>query len=140
MTELTSDRAEMSRRKGSCLCGAVRFEFEPTGPVLHCHCENCRHVTGNFIAAIRCVTADMTLEDPGDALRWFELDYAKYGFCSSCGSTLFFVAAATPETTSVATGSLDDASGLELGAIWFADEAQEHNVLASGVPHHDGNG
>jgi hypothetical protein len=37
-------------------------------------------------------------------------------------------------------GTLDDASGLKLGAIWFADDAQPHNDLPKGVPHFRGNG
>ena len=33
---------------GSCLCGAIRFEFiKPAGPFELCHCTRCRKVTGS---------------------------------------------------------------------------------------------
>jgi len=56
-----------------------------------------------------------------------------------CGSTLFFRAADTPETTSVMTGGLDDASDTALAGVWFAGEAQPHNSLDESVPHLEGN-
>lgn len=112
---------------------------EPIAPVLHCHCENCRRLSGNFVAAVRSETAALTIRAVGDALAWYDLDYAQYGFCRRCGSTLYYRAAEDPETTSVMVGTLDDASELALGAVWFTAEAQGHNVLPGDVPHHPGN-
>lgn len=91
------------------------------------------------MAATRVATASLHVE--GDAnLRWHDLGYAKYGFCGECSSLLFYVAADRTEVTSIMVGSLTNSSGLELGAVWFSDEAQTHNVLPAGVPHHGGNG
>lgn len=128
------------RRTGRCLCGSVRYEVETAREVLHCHCENCRRVSGNFAAAVRVRTADLNITDPDGALRWHELGYARYGFCSSCGSAIFYQAAARMHLTSVMVGTLDDASGLEVGAVWYASEAQPHQHLPTGVPHFPGDG
>lgn len=125
---------------GHCLCEAINFSAgPPLSGVLHCHCENCRRLTGNFIAAVRVETRSIDIGDDS-TLRWHELGYAKYGFCSACGATLFFVATDRPEVSSVTAGMLDDVSNLELESVWFADEAQSHNKLSDNVPHHRANG
>ena len=128
-------------RSGSCLCGRVTYRAQgPFGAVLQCHCVNCRRLSGNFVAATRVATSDLDISDPDGAFAWHELGYAKYGFCSGCGSTLFYRAADRLDFTAVMMGSLDDPSGFELGSVWFSEEAQAHNTLPIGVPHHIGNG
>lgn len=130
----------MVERTGRCRCGAVAYRFpQSTAGVLQCHCENCRRISGNFVAAVRAPTTDLTV-DPDDGLCWYDLAYAAYGFCSGCGSTLFYRAADRPAITSVMVGTLDDAAGQELEAVWFADEAQSHNTLPPDVALHHGNG
>lgn len=132
----TSDRPS-----GRCLCGGVSYRIDvPIHRVLHCHCSNCRRISGNFVAASRCATSDLQIDDPGDRLRWVDVEFASYGFCSRCGSTLFFRAVESQEVTSVMVGTLDDATGLALGEVWFAGEAQPHNTMPDDVPHHEGNG
>lgn len=112
----------------------------PLHHVLQCHCSNCRRTSGNFVAAARSATNELHINDPAGHLRWYDLGYASYGFCEACGSTLFFRPADRENTTSVMVGTLNDASSLSLHEVWFAGDAQPHNVLPHNVPHHDGNG
>ena len=127
-------------RAGGCLCGAVRYRAPLTNDaVLQCHCENCRRLSGNFVAAVRSTMADLELTDPDGEFAWHDLGYARYGFCRRCGSTLFFAPTESPATMSVMVGTLDDASGLRLDSVWFAEEAQPHNPLPD-VTLHAGNG
>ena len=131
----------MTDRTGGCLCGAVRYRL--TGPledVLHCHCENCRRTTGNFVAAARVASNTIDVVDDDDDLTWYRLAYARYGFCRRCGSTLFWVGSDDETRTSVMAGGMDSAEGLELGGVWFAGEAQGHNVVPDHVPRFEGNG
>ena len=44
--------------RGSCLCGAVRFEAEKVRSLTHCHCANCRKLTGAAFASYAHVDAD----------------------------------------------------------------------------------
>ena len=125
-------------RTGRCLCGAVSYSGEAATGVLHCHCTNCRRLTGNFIAAVRTATEDLVIDDEDSQLRWHELDYARYGFCQRCGATLFFQPADRVHT-SMTAGTMDDTVGLELESVWFVHERQDHNPLPEGVPHHRGN-
>ena len=44
--------------RGSCLCGAVQFEVEKVRSLTHCHCANCRKLTGAAFASYAHVDAD----------------------------------------------------------------------------------
>ncbi len=127
-------------KTGRCLCGAVSYDVDgPLRDILHCHCENCRRISGNFVASSGAATEDLTVH--GDAaLRWHDLGYAKYGFCGDCGSSLFWVGAEHAHRTSIQAGTLNDASSLELVGVWFASEAQTRAVVPDDVPHFEGNG
>ncbi|MGI9606444.1 MAG: GFA family protein [Acidimicrobiales bacterium] len=138
---MASDVGPRTGRTGKCLCGAVSYTAERISDhVLQCHCENCRRLSGNYVAAVRADTADLRIDSPTEAFQWHDLGYARYGFCRSCGSTLVFHPSERPESTSVMVGTLDDPSGLIIHEVWFADEAQPHNQLPHGVAHHAGNG
>ncbi|MEM9203571.1 MAG: GFA family protein [Actinomycetota bacterium] len=127
-------------RVGRCGCGSITVRAARLQRhVMHCHCENCRRLTSNFIAAVRVSIDDLTWDDPEGHLGEFDLGYATYGFCRNCGSTLYFSAADRPEEPAVSVGLFDDTSGIELHSIWFAHEAQGHNVLDPNVPQHHGN-
>lgn len=127
-------------KTGQCLCGNVSYDVDgPLRNILHCHCENCRRVSGNHVASSGAATEDITVY--GDEhLRWYDLGYARYGFCGTCGSSLFWVGAEHADRTSIQAGSLNDASGLTLDGVWFADEAQSHLTVDANVPHYQGNG
>ena len=130
----------MTEPTGGCLCGAVTYVVDgPLRDVLHCHCVNCRKVSGNFVASSGSATDDLTITDENDRLAWYDLGYAKYGFCSACGSSLFWRGSEHAERTSIQAGSLSDASALNLVGVWFADEAQGHLLVDGSVPHFAGN-
>ena len=141
LPEVGYDPGMSDRATGGCLCGRVKYETtRPLEDVLQCHCENCRRLTGNFVAGVRTNTEDLQIESRDDAFQWYDLEYARYGFCQGCGSTIFYQAADRRDTTSVMVGTLDDASRLQLHEVWFADEAQPQNTLPDGVPQFHGDG
>lgn len=78
--------------RGSCHCGAVRFEVEgPIRDALACHCTQCRKVSGHYWAAASVPVAHWRVtEDRG--LCWFRSSpVAQRGFCGECGATLFWL-------------------------------------------------
>lgn len=80
-----------AEQTGGCLCGRVRFRT--TGPlrdVIFCHCSQCRRQSGLYFAATS-VSAD-ALHVTGDHnLAWYAASpFARRGFCSTCGSALFW--------------------------------------------------
>lgn len=82
----------MSTYCGSCLCGAVKFEY--TAPSLwcaHCHCTLCQRAHGApLVTWVGVKAADVNLSHEG-TLCWYRSSAdSERGFCSTCGSTLFF--------------------------------------------------
>lgn len=125
-------------RTGSCLCGAVTWSTDaPLRQILECHCERCQRSTGNYIAASAVPTTELTID--GDSLTWYppsDDPNVAYGFCSTCGSTLFFRAGVIDGTnvqTSICAGSIDGASGLRTAEVWFVDNAADHVRLDSSI-------
>ena len=125
-------------RTGGCLCGSVTWSTDASlRQVLECHCERCKRLTGNYMAASAAPTDQLDIT--GDGLGWYSPDddpNVAYGFCSNCGSTMFFrsgVVDGTNETTSICAGSIDGASGLHTTEIWFTDDAADHVRLDDSI-------
>lgn len=77
--------------KASCECGKVRFEFA-TGrkEITVCHCTQCRKTSGHLWAATRTEFADLRFTSK-ETLTWYtSSEWARRGFCSACGSSLFY--------------------------------------------------
>ncbi|HAU42340.1 MAG TPA: aldehyde-activating protein [Gammaproteobacteria bacterium] len=114
---------------GGCLCGQVRFTVQgPLREVLLCHCSQCRKMSGHFWAASSALRECVDIyEDTG--LRWFQSSKeAKRGFCSFCGSSLFW-SHAEKATLSFAAGALDGPTGLNTGAHIFFDDASDYYLV-----------
>jgi len=97
---------------GGCLCGGVRFLVteRPLG-VVNCHCSQCRRFHGHFGAYIT-VPRETVFFDADATLAWYRSsESAQRGFCSHCGSSLFWKGDENP-LVDIAAGSLDQPSGL----------------------------
>lgn len=105
---------------GSCLCGAVRFSVAgPLQSVTTCHCAMCRRAATSVGAYTACAPGDLTIE--GRRLRWFRSSpVAERGFCSTCGSQLFWRRFGA-DKVSISAGSLDEAAALTWGEHIFVD-------------------
>ena len=117
---------------GSCLCGSVRYEVRgPLRDVLICHCEECRRWHGHVSASTAARRADLVLTETR-GLRWIQSPRsaarARRGFCSECGSSLFWDPPGR-ETISIAAGTLDGATGLRVTSHWFVSQAGDYYQL-----------
>jgi hypothetical protein len=80
--------------RGSCLCGAIRFEFtEAAGPFELCHCRRCRKVTGSaFFSGLYVRVEDFRLLEGKELITTYEAPILREppayraSFCSRCGS------------------------------------------------------
>jgi hypothetical protein len=78
---------------GSCQCGALRFDATlPSKWVAHCHCTMCRRAHGAaFVTWVGMEDARARIDDSDGTLRWYASSpTAERGFCSRCGTMLFF--------------------------------------------------
>jgi hypothetical protein len=122
--------------RGSCLCGAVRFEYDrAVTQVGMCHCSQCRKVSG--------VASNAVIVVPEAELRWLsgeELrrEFAKpsgWGstFCRRCGSPL---PRKMPSAAAywVPVGLLDDDPGLRIGGHIFVGSKAAWDEIAGEAP------
>ncbi|MGF1627125.1 MAG: GFA family protein [Alphaproteobacteria bacterium] len=117
-------------RTGGCLCGGVRYRLTgPLRPVVNCHCGQCLRFHGHHGAYTTLPPAAFTLVADG-TLRWYESsDFARRGFCATCGSSLFWQRKDGKDGISVAAGTLDQPTGLAtLGDIFVADKADYYTI------------
>lgn len=95
--------------KGSCLCGEVRFSY--TGPSLwcaHCHCSMCQRAHGAPLVTWVGVPENALKMEGDDHLRWYESSRdAQRGFCTNCGSSLFFRSSRWPGEIHVVRPNID---------------------------------
>ncbi len=130
----------MTVLEGGCYCGAVRWRSDRAAPrpVTFCHCSQCRRLHGHVAAFATLPNTALTITKP-DGLAWYEASpRAARGFCSICGTRLFWREHGG-QTTEVAAGSFDDPSVLTEGAhIWCADKAAWYALGADGLPRYAG--
>lgn len=119
----------MSRLKGGCLCGSVRYEVqgEPMMTVI-CHCKDCQRQTGTSFSLVIGVSPDSVKVHGEPAI------YTTTGetgsevhrhFCGSCGSPILSDATASFGIYFIKAGTLDDTSTLAPELEIFCDEAQD---------------
>jgi hypothetical protein len=95
--------------RGSCLCGAVRFEVDEVRSITHCHCTNCRKLTGAAFATYAHVEVDKFRFLTGeDMTARYESAPGSFRYrCKVCGC-LTPGKASYLETVSIPAGLFDD--------------------------------
>ncbi|MGB3625358.1 MAG: GFA family protein [Henriciella sp.] len=120
--------------KGQCLCGGVAFEVARDGAMSACHCRMCQRWTGSVFIDMDVEDDDMTLVSH-DTLAWYDSsDWAKRGFCSRCGSSLFYRMKTDGAKWAVLAGTLDLPAGHTLSMEIFVDEKPDYFDLAGERP------
>lgn len=125
---------------GGCLCGKVRFTT--TGPlreVIFCHCSQCRRQSGLYFAATSVRADCLALEGAGN-ITWFAAsDFAKRGFCGTCGSILFW----KPNDEAryaILAGAFDHPEALHPGHHICTEGRPEFYQINDGLPQYPGDG
>lgn len=82
--------ADVTARKGKCLCGAIKIAAErASNSVGVCHCNMCRRWSGGPLMAVDCGT-DVSIAGEENLSVFNSSDWAERGFCNKCGSNLFY--------------------------------------------------
>ena len=122
--------------KGSCLCGAVRFEADAAlpGPDA-CHCTQCRRWSGHYWASADVAREALTVRGE-EHVRWYQSsEKVRRGFCSVCGSVLFWDAAGRA-AMGVAMGAFEAPTGTRLAMHIFVADKGDYYDIADGLPQH----
>ncbi len=120
--------------QGSCLCGAVSFRNDaPLGAPIACHCIQCRKQSGHHFAALPASWSALSF-DGDDSLTWYRASAnAARGFCSLCGSTLFWRGDAS-QTVMIAMGALETTSDMTLSAHYWVSFKGDYYDIADDLP------
>ena len=115
--------------KGRCDCGQVSFEIETVREtVTVCHCSKCRRLSGHQWA---CTHAeyDQLAFTRDEGLAWYaSSEFAKRGFCKSCGANLFY--RQNDETgIAIAAGCFDNPTGLKMGKHIFVKDKGDYYLI-----------
>jgi hypothetical protein len=125
--------------RGSCLCGAVRYELDGGAMFInHCHCSMCRKVHGAAFGSF--------LHADGTRFRWTAGEDRvrrhdsspgnQRAFCSVCGSNLPVLEEAGAHVI-IPAGTLDDDPGLRpIVHFHVASKAPWHEITDE-VPQFD---
>jgi len=96
--------------KGSCLCGAIKFEIEKVRALTHCHCAVCRKSTGASFATFAHVRSErfkfLSGENSINSGYEWTAGHSR-SFCERCGSPAPGFVQSTG-MVSVPAGLLDD--------------------------------
>ena len=119
---------------GGCLCGGVRYRV--TGPLIDvsaCHCSQCRKTTGHFFASTTCSLEALKFDNE-ETLSWYESSAGAHrGFCSRCGSSLFW-RLAKEDKIDILAGTLDAPTGLKMADHIFTANKGDYYEIAGGLP------
>ena len=128
--------------RGSCFCGAVRYEIH--GKLLmfaNCHCPDCRKFTGSTFSAIVVTEADgfKIHSGEGNLVPFESSPGKKRHFCKTCGCHIFSLASHRPSMVFVRAGSLDDDPGIKPAQhFWTSHKAPWHEILDDAIQHPEG--
>jgi hypothetical protein len=124
--------------KGSCLCGGIRFEIDSVRSLTHCHCSNCRKLTGAaFGSFVHVDESKFRLLSGKELIQQFESAPGSFrAFCRTCGSIAPGKAPYLP-TVSIPAGLLDDDPGVRPKLHVFAGSKAPWWDITDGLPQHE---
>ncbi len=74
--------------KGSCVCGQTTYIAFDLNDISYCHCEQCRKMTGHFMAASQVSRENIKIKGK---IKWFYThEGSRHGFCDNCGANMFW--------------------------------------------------
>lgn len=120
----------MLSSKASCLCGSVTLTANQINPKLTvCHCESCRAWGGAPYFAVRCGTK-VEIEGGEKIKMYASSAWASRGFCSECGTHLFYKLNKTGEYN-VSAGLFKDVQGLVMDMQYFSDQRPDYYCFSN---------
>ncbi|MBM4263959.1 MAG: GFA family protein [Deltaproteobacteria bacterium] len=123
--------------KGSCLCGAVRYEIDGAlEAITNCHCSLCRKMSGSAFSSGASVSqSEFRIVAGKEMLNQWESSPGYFrNFCSRCGSPLFKIKAKDPNVIRLRVGSLDSDPGVKISKHMHVKSKAPWVELNDGLP------
>ncbi|MFT5112215.1 MAG: hypothetical protein ACI8P9_001539 [Parasphingorhabdus sp.] len=125
---------DQQQQFGGCLCGEVRYKIcGQLRDVVICHCETCQKLHGGFGPHSKAAKPDIILIK-SESLTWYKTsEVARRGFCSKCGSGLFWEPF-EQDATGIVAGTLDTPTGLSVMGHIFVGEKSDFYTITDAAP------
>lgn len=121
---------------GRCLCGTVSFTAQEVDQHMHaCHCSMCRSWTGGPAMSVSVGSVEFFGADK--IKRFASSDWAERGFCSDCGSSLFYHMK-EPSVYMMNLGAFDDPDQFTVTGEIYIDEKPAGYDFAGDHPRQTG--
>ncbi len=123
-----------SIHKGGCLCGEVQYEISaPLKDAHACYCQQCVKTTGSFFISTIVNPQDFKwTKDKG--LAWYQSsDWARRGFCKSCGSVLCYHSEKYA-VLALTVGSLEQPTHLKINRHMFVASKPDYYEILDNAP------
>ena len=111
--------------KGACMCGAVRFSFEGAPKfIADCVCDSCRRAHGaTAVCWVGVETPRFRIESGESLVNWYRSSApSERGFCTSCGTRMFFRSSKWPGETHMAVACIATPHQLLSASVAFKEE------------------
>ncbi|MCP5035987.1 MAG: GFA family protein [Rhodobacteraceae bacterium] len=121
--------------KGSCLCGNVTFTV--TGDLSApdaCHCTMCRKVSGHYTSGTGVLRDRLHVKGSKNITWYRSSNRARQGFCTTCGSSLFFDPVTGTDWISVSMGAFDTPTGTKICEHIFTADKGDYYTIADDLP------
>ena len=113
---------------GSCCCGNISYSAKATKSLWYCHCEQCRKMTGHYMAAAQAELNEIEIN--GEPKWYYVSESSRHGFCPDCGSQMFWRNDKN-EFLSITAGSMHDTKKLQVAGHVFVGEKGDYYQISS---------
>ncbi len=120
----------MTEKTGACLCGLVKFKAKNADNSVHaCHCGMCLKWGGAPFMGVSC-GQEVSFEGSEYISIYNSSDWADRGFCSKCGSHLFYRLKGTNDHE-IAAGLFDQKGSFSFDLQVFIDKKPAYYGFAN---------
>ncbi len=125
---------DLQQVSGGCYCARVRYLANGVSrQVTECHCSQCRKQAGHRYASAGAKASDIEIEGAA-IVTWYRASPdAERGFCSTCGSHLFWKPS-NEDYIAILAASIDEPTGLRMAKHIFIDDKGDYYEITDGLP------
>jgi hypothetical protein len=105
-------------------------------PASACHCSKCRKTTGFYEAGVDVKKSDVTVTGGTNVTWYFSSENVRRGFCSICGSPMFFDPPAA-DWIGLMLGCFDGPTGTRIAEHIFVGSKGDYYEISDGAPQHE---
>lgn len=125
------------KAQGGCYCGNCRFEITlPVKDVIHCHCSQCRHLSGAaFTTWVSVLKESFALvSDKSGLSRFHATKNCERSFCGECGTTIFAEDRRYPDIVGIPMGVIHGDIAEKPSVHAFFDSKAAWVDVSDGLP------